>query len=105
LNSKPRNFSEFSFEIHFETEEVPMEKVVPFFKTLAVIFYLKKLELMKVLLDRLKSNLAMLPVTVASGPHVSVPGPCFGTDHAPPMSAMVEPLSASHRLPVGTGPS
>jgi hypothetical protein len=41
LNSKPRNFSEFLFEIHFESGEIPMEKVVPFFKHFATIFYFK----------------------------------------------------------------
>jgi hypothetical protein len=30
LKFKPRNFSELSFEIHFESGEVPMEKVDPF---------------------------------------------------------------------------
>jgi hypothetical protein len=47
MNSKPRKFSEFSFEIHLEIGEVPMEKVVPFFKTFTTIFYFKFLKLMK----------------------------------------------------------
>jgi hypothetical protein len=40
LNSKPRNFFEFSFEIHFKSREFPMEKVVSFFKPFTTIFYL-----------------------------------------------------------------
>jgi hypothetical protein len=49
LNSKHRNFSEFSFEIHFESGEVPMEKVVPFFKPFTTVFYFKNFELGNVL--------------------------------------------------------
>jgi hypothetical protein len=49
LNSKPRSFPDFSFEIHFESEEVPMEKVVPFYKPFIIIFYFKFVELGKVL--------------------------------------------------------
>jgi hypothetical protein len=41
---KTRNFSEFSFKIHFEPEEVPMEKLVPLFKLFNYIFYLKFFE-------------------------------------------------------------
>jgi hypothetical protein len=41
LNSKPRKFSEFSFEIHSEYGEVPMKKVVPLFKSFTTIFYFK----------------------------------------------------------------
>jgi hypothetical protein len=36
LNFKPRSFSEFSFKIHFEFEEVSMEKVAPSLQTLQV---------------------------------------------------------------------
>jgi hypothetical protein len=45
LNFKPRSFSEFSFKIHIESEEVPMDKVVPLFKPFKNIFYFKKIEL------------------------------------------------------------
>jgi hypothetical protein len=33
LNSKSRNFFEFSFEIHFESKEVHRKKIVPLIKT------------------------------------------------------------------------
>jgi hypothetical protein len=33
----------FEFKINFESEEVPMDKVVPLFKSFRTIFYLKKL--------------------------------------------------------------
>jgi hypothetical protein len=49
LNSKPRNFFEFSFELHFESEKVPMEKVVPLIKTFKTILYFRFFELRKVL--------------------------------------------------------
>jgi hypothetical protein len=49
LNFKPRSFSEFSFIFHFESQEVPIEKVVPFFKTFTTIFYFKFFELGKAL--------------------------------------------------------
>jgi hypothetical protein len=49
LNSKHRNFFEFSFEIHFKSKEVPMEKIVPLIKTLKTVFYSRFLELRKVL--------------------------------------------------------
>jgi hypothetical protein len=39
LNFKPRNYSKFPFEVHFESGEVPMEKAVSFFKTFTNIFY------------------------------------------------------------------
>jgi hypothetical protein len=48
LNPKPRNFSEFSFDIHFESGGVPMEEVVPFFKTFSTVFYFKIFKLGKV---------------------------------------------------------
>jgi hypothetical protein len=48
-NSKPRSLSEFSFEIYSESGEVPMEKVVPFFKSFKTLFYFKKFKLVKVL--------------------------------------------------------
>jgi hypothetical protein len=41
LNSKPRKFFEFSFEIHSESEEVSIEKVVHLFETFKTIFYFK----------------------------------------------------------------
>jgi hypothetical protein len=44
FNFKPRSFSDVSFEIHFEFEEVPIEKVVPFFKSFTTLFYFKILE-------------------------------------------------------------
>jgi hypothetical protein len=53
-NSKPRNFSEFSFEMHFESEEVPMETVVPFSKTFTTIFYFKFLDLRTILSGSVK---------------------------------------------------
>jgi hypothetical protein len=52
LNSKLRNFSEFSFEIHFESREVPMNKVVPFFKPFITIFYFNFLTWGRSFLDR-----------------------------------------------------
>jgi hypothetical protein len=54
LNSKPGNFSEFSFEIHSEFEEVPIEKVVPIFKSFTTMSYLKNLELEKVIFGSIK---------------------------------------------------
>jgi hypothetical protein len=54
LNPKPRNFSEFSFEIYFESGEVPMEEVVPFLKTLLTIVYFKILELGEFLFGSVK---------------------------------------------------
>jgi hypothetical protein len=54
LNSKPRKFSKFSFEIHFESGEVPMEKIIPFFKPLTTIFYFKFFDLGKVLFGAVK---------------------------------------------------
>jgi hypothetical protein len=47
-NSNPRCFSEFSFKIHFEYEEVSTKKVVPFFKLFIIIIYFKFFELKKV---------------------------------------------------------
>jgi hypothetical protein len=39
LNSKTyHDFPMFLFKIHLESDEVPMEKVVPFFKTFTIIF-------------------------------------------------------------------
>jgi hypothetical protein len=92
VNSKPIRFSIFSFDIHYESEEVPMDKVVPFFKSITTIFYFKNFELGKVLfgsvkvwkdlnfiLFHLNSNFELnsmpLPVTVAQGPLVSKPDP------------------------------
>jgi hypothetical protein len=49
LNSKPRSFYDFSFEIHSKSEEVSMEKVVPFFKSFTTIFYFNIFALGKVL--------------------------------------------------------
>jgi hypothetical protein len=49
LNSKPRSFSKFSFEIHSESEGVSMEKVVHLFVIFKPIFNLKNFELGKVL--------------------------------------------------------
>jgi hypothetical protein len=51
VNFKPRRFSNFSFEIHFESEEASMEKVAPHFKSFKFIFYFKFLELRKILLE------------------------------------------------------
>jgi hypothetical protein len=42
-----------SFEIHFESREVSIYKVVPLFKTFTTIIYFKFLELEKVLLGSL----------------------------------------------------
>jgi hypothetical protein len=47
-NSKPRDFSDFSFESHSESVEASMEKVVHLFKIFKIIFYSKFLELGKV---------------------------------------------------------
>jgi hypothetical protein len=44
LISTRRNFSEFSFKIHFESEEVSIRKVVPYFEYSPTIFYFKFLE-------------------------------------------------------------
>jgi hypothetical protein len=49
LNFTPRSFSEFSFKIHFEYEEVYLEKVVSLLTTFKTIFYFKFLNLGKVL--------------------------------------------------------
>jgi hypothetical protein len=38
---KPQGFSDFSFKIKFESEEVSMEKVVPLFEPFNSIFYFK----------------------------------------------------------------
>jgi hypothetical protein len=54
LNPKPRNFSEFSFEIHYESGEVPMDEVVPLFKTFSTIFYFNFFELGNVLFGSVK---------------------------------------------------
>jgi hypothetical protein len=54
LNFKCRSLSDFSFEIHFESEEVHMEKVVPSFKFLTTIFYFNLFELGKVLFRLVK---------------------------------------------------
>jgi hypothetical protein len=54
LNSKLRNLSKFLFEIHFESGEVPMENVVPFFNPFTTIFYFKFFELGKVLSGAIK---------------------------------------------------
>jgi hypothetical protein len=51
LNSKPRNFTEFSFEIHFKSEEVPMEKVILFIKTFTTICHLNFFELRKIIFE------------------------------------------------------
>jgi hypothetical protein len=51
---KLRKFSEFLFEIYFESEEVPMEKVVPLFKPFTAKFYFKIFELGRYFLDRPK---------------------------------------------------
>jgi hypothetical protein len=47
-------FPEFLFEIHFESEDVPMEKVVPLFKPFGNIFYFKIFQLGRVLLRVVK---------------------------------------------------
>jgi hypothetical protein len=49
LNSKPRSFNDFLFEIHFKSREVPMETVVPFFKFFTTIFYFNFFEVGKAL--------------------------------------------------------
>jgi hypothetical protein len=54
LNSKPRSFSDFSFEAHYEFDDVPIEKVVPLFKSFTTIFYLKFLKLGKILFGSIK---------------------------------------------------
>jgi hypothetical protein len=55
LNSKTDiEFPIFSFEIHFESLEVPIEEVVTFFKTFSTIFYFKFFELRKVLFESVK---------------------------------------------------
>jgi hypothetical protein len=42
------DFPNFQFKIVFESEEIPMEKVIPFSKTSATIFYFEFLEFGKV---------------------------------------------------------
>jgi hypothetical protein len=59
LNSKCRNFSEFSFEIHSESRKVPMKKAVPFFKTFTTIFYFKIFKCGKVLFGRVKAGIKL----------------------------------------------
>jgi hypothetical protein len=54
LNSKPRKFSKFSFEIHTESGKVPMDKVVPLIKTFKTIFCLKFFECGNVLFGPVK---------------------------------------------------
>jgi hypothetical protein len=54
LNPKPRKFSEFSFEIHYESGEVPMDEVVPLFKTFSTIFYFNFFELGNILFGSVK---------------------------------------------------
>jgi hypothetical protein len=48
------DFPKFSFAIHFESGDVPMEELVPFFKTFSTIFYFKFCELRKVLVESIK---------------------------------------------------
>jgi hypothetical protein len=48
LNSRPREFPEFSFQIPSESEEVSKEKVVYPFEMFKTIFYFNFLELDKV---------------------------------------------------------
>jgi hypothetical protein len=50
----PRSFSEFSFKVQFESEEVSMEKVINLFKPLKIIFYFKIFEPRKVLFESVK---------------------------------------------------
>jgi hypothetical protein len=50
LNSKiDLKFQKIQFKIHFGSKEIPMEKVVPFFKIFTTIFYFKFFEPGKVL--------------------------------------------------------
>jgi hypothetical protein len=51
INSKPTSSSDFSFEIHFESEEVPKGKIVRFFKS---TFYFNFSEFGKVLFGSVK---------------------------------------------------
>jgi hypothetical protein len=48
------DFPKFSFAIHFESRDVPMEELVLFFKALSAIFYFKFCELGKVLVESIK---------------------------------------------------
>jgi hypothetical protein len=48
LKFKPRDILDFVFEIHFESEETSMEKVVHLSQIFKTIFYSKFLELRKV---------------------------------------------------------
>jgi hypothetical protein len=43
------DFPNFLFKIHFGSEEIPMEKVVHFFKTFTILFYFKIFELRNVI--------------------------------------------------------
>jgi hypothetical protein len=52
---KPKSFSNFSFKIHLESKEVPLEKVVPFFKSFIAIFYFKIFKLGKVIFGSVKA--------------------------------------------------
>jgi hypothetical protein len=58
----PRSFSEFSFKVQFEFEEVSMEKVIHLFKPLKIIFYFKIFEPRKVLFEsiKVKKNLDLI---------------------------------------------
>jgi hypothetical protein len=90
LNSQPRNFFEFSFEIHLESKEIPREKVVPLIQTFKTVFYFRFLELEKVLFgskeiervsnlnsiqfERFLTRLTrFIPGQCPRGPHVSAP--------------------------------
>jgi hypothetical protein len=48
------DFPKFSFEIHFESGDVTMEEVVPFFKAFSTILYFQIFELGNVLFDSVK---------------------------------------------------
>jgi hypothetical protein len=48
------NFPNFKFEIYFESEKVPMKKIVPFFNFFKNIFYLNFYEQRKIILELVK---------------------------------------------------
>jgi hypothetical protein len=54
LISTHRNFPEFLFEIHFESEDVSIRKVVPYLKQFLAIFYFNFLEHGKVPFESVK---------------------------------------------------
>jgi hypothetical protein len=118
LNFKCRSFSEFSFKIHFEFEEVSMEKVVPFFKPNKPYFISvfpseespfwisQNLKEFKFHLNLFEFDffnpIVTASGTVAWGPFVSYPGPpLFGRQRAATDSGLL-PTAYCHLSPTPT---